>query len=258
MATPSVHHGTDGGTDTKHTMNESPITLRVEAGVAVATLSDPDRMNRFGTSMRNALVEILDTVAVHPDVRAFVLAASGPHFCVGGDVSEFGNAPSIFEARRIRWLVDPWLRLWNLPVPTIVALKGHTLGSGFEMAMYCDLRVADHTLSIGLPELRIGMLPAAGGTQTLARFTSPDQAMYLACRDQPLTAAQALAHNLVHELADDADERAGQLARSLASLPPHAAQAARQATRTAIDAPLTVGLTAEKRWARLVAATEHS
>src|SRR5712691_624482 len=138
-----------------------------EAGVALVSLNRPEQLNIYNLAMRDALIEVFVTVAQHPDVRAMVLRANGGHFSAGADLREFGSAPSILDARRIRWQRDPWLPLLDIPQPKIAVLRGYALGAGLEMACLCDIRLAAADTVVGLPETRLGMLPSADGTQSL-------------------------------------------------------------------------------------------
>ena len=105
-----------------------------DSGVATATISNPP-LNIYDLEMRDGLIEAFSAVRDNPDVRAFLLRSGGDHFSAGADLSEFGSASSISEARRIRWERDPWLPLLSLPVPTMASLRGYAMGSGLEMAL---------------------------------------------------------------------------------------------------------------------------
>ncbi|MDA3040565.1 MAG: enoyl-CoA hydratase/isomerase family protein [Actinomycetota bacterium] len=220
--------------------------------VAVVSLDSPP-LNIFDLEMRDGLIEAIHAVRDVPDVRAMILRSTGRHFSAGADLREFGSAPSIFEARRIRWDRDPWGPLWDCPVPTIAALRGVAVGSGMEIAMLCDLRVAEPTTQLGLPETKLGMLPAAGGTQSLTRAIGPHAALPLVASAITIDAAEALARGVVSFVSDDADARAFELARWFASLDAKTVAATRRALRVAGDLPLEVGLIAEKRLAATLA-----
>jgi enoyl-CoA hydratase/carnithine racemase len=179
-----------------------------------------------------------------------VLRANGRHFSAGADLSEFGNAESVFEARRIRWDVDPWGPLWDLPQPSVVALHGYALAAGLEMALLCDIRLATPDTVLGLPETKLGMLPAAGGTQSLTRAVGPVAALPIVTSAVNISAAEALRRQLVHRLVDDVEAEAMAIARRWAALEPGPLQAARRALRAAGDLPLDAGLALEARLAR--------
>lgn len=222
------------------------VHLELDGPVAVVTLDAPP-LNIFDLEMRDGLIEAVSAVRDLPDIRAMILRSAGRHFSAGADISEFGTADSIVEARRIRWDRDPWGPLWDLPVPTIAALRGVAVGSGMEMAMLCDLRVAAHDTRLGLPETTLAMLPAAGGTQSLTRALGPHAALPLVASAVTIDAIEAEDRGLIHWLADDVDATALSLAHQLALLTPIVVAAARRALRAAGDLPLDAGLATEKR-----------
>ena len=204
-----------------------------EAGVAVVRLNRPDALNIYNLAMRDDLIEAFGAVRDLPEVRTMVLAAAGKHFSAGADLSEFGTANSMYEARRIRWRRDPWGPLLAIEAPTIAALHGYALGAGFEMALMCDFRLAAPDTVVGLPETKLGMLPSAGGSQTLARLVGPAAATRLVMTAENVTAPDALAAGLVHQITDDVEALALDLARRLAAVSPVVMKAARHQLRTA-------------------------
>lgn len=224
-------------------------------GVATITLCHPP-LNIYDLDMRDGLIEAITAIRDVPDVRCVVLAADGKHFSAGADLSEFGTAESIFDARRIRWDRDPWLPLVNLPVPTLCALRGYALGSGLEMSLLCDVRIASEDAVLGLPETKLGMLPAAGGTQSLTAAIGPGAALPLVLSGRNINATEARRLGIVCEVVptDDLDSRAAELAGELARIDQSVARALRRCQWAANDLPLSDGLAVERRWARLVAA----
>lgn len=224
------------------------IRFEIDAGVAVVSLHRPDRLNIYNLEMRDALIEAFAAVRDHPDARALLLRANGPHFSAGADLSEFGTAESTFEARRIRWDRDPWIPLWYLPQPSVVALHGHVLGAGLEMALLCDFRLAAPDTHLGLPETRLGMLPSAGGTQSLTRAISAAAALPMVLTGETIEAGEAERRGLVR-VVEDVEAEALRLSQRLAALPARAAQAAKRAVRLALDVALPEGLAVERRLA---------
>ena len=230
-----------------------PVRLELDAELTVAVVTlDAPPLNIFDLEMRDALIEALSAVRDIDEVRVMILAAGGKHFSAGADLSEFGSASSIFEARRIRWDRDPWSLLWDLPVPTIAALHGVALGSGLEMSLLCDIRVAEPGSRIGLPETKLGMLPAAGGTQSLTKAIGPDAAVPVIALADELDGRQALDQGIVTLLADDPDAAAHDLAADLASRDPLAMRQLKRSLRAAVDLPLAAGLAVERRLSRTV------
>ena len=227
----------------------STVELSVEDGVGRVVLARPE-LNIYNLEMREDLIEAFTAVRDLPEVRAVVLAARGRHFSAGADLAEFGTAESVFEARRIRWWRDPWLPLLDSPKPSVAALHGYALGAGFEMALMCDFRLAAPDTRVGLPETRLGMLPSAGGSQTLARLVGPGRALPVVLAGENIDAPEAVRQGLVDEVADDVDAAAVELARRLAALDPERVAAARRALRAAADLPLAAGVELERGLAR--------
>ncbi len=221
-----------------------------EAGVAVVTLDHPP-LNVYDLEMRDALIATLTAVRDVPDVRCMILRAAGKHFSAGADLSEFGSADTIVDARRIRWDRDPWITLSELPVPTIAELHGYTVGSGLEMSLLCDLRIAADDAVLGLPETKLGMLPAAGGTQSLTRAIGPHAASPIVLSGRNLDASEALRRGLVHEVVprDALQERTGELAVQLAQVDPAVMRSLKRALAAADDLPLGEGLRVERHLA---------
>lgn len=223
-------------------------------GVAVLTLNRPERANAFSVAMRDRLWEALLAIRDSPGVVAAVVRADGDHFSVGADLSEFGTAGSLFDARRVRFERPLWELLWSLPQPLVAALRGYTLGSGLEIALMCDARLARADVQLGLPEARFGMLPAAGGTQTLTRAAGQSAALAAILRCERIDADRAQALGVVDALSDDVDAAALALAARWAALGPLRARAAKAALRAASDLPPDAAGATERRLARLVAA----
>lgn len=246
----------------------SPASERLQlaiddtTGVARITLRHPP-LNIYDLEMRDQLIEAVTAVRDIGYVRCLLLTATGPHFSAGADLSEFGTAESITQARRIRWDRDPWLPLVELPVPTLCALHGYSIGSGLEMSLLCDIRIAATDTVLSLPEVKLGMLPAAGGTQSLARAIGSSAALPLILTGRQITAAEALQLGLVTELAEPSKlaERATELAEELATgVGRHGratTRALRRCLRAATDLSLNDGLVVERRQAEALAASDR-
>lgn len=225
-------------------------------GVATITLTHPP-LGIYDLAMRDELIEAVTAVRDVPTANCLLVRTSGQHFGAGADLSEFGTADSVLEARRIRWQVDPWNPLLELPIPTLAALRGFALGSGLELALLCDLRIAEPGAVLGLPETKLGMLPAAGGTQSLTRAVGPHATLPWVLTGDRLTAADALRIGVVTEVVDDSqlDQRATELATELARTPRPRWQAVRACLTAANDLPLAAGLEVEARHAAVLAPT---
>jgi enoyl-CoA hydratase/carnithine racemase len=227
------------------------VTLRVDDGVLWIGLNRPERHNIYNLAMRDALYEAFIFAADHPDVRVAVLFGEGDNYSAGADLSEFGSAPSQDIARRVRFARDVFARLAECPRPVLAALHGYCFGSGLELALLCDYRIAADGATLALPEMQLGMIPAAGGTQSAPRVAGLGHAYGFLLTGERITAADALRRRLVDEVTsrNALHERAGELARLVAGLPQDAVAATRDALRRGRDLPLRDGLHMEARLA---------
>ena len=206
------------------------IELSGDGPVALVTLDNPP-LNLLTAAMRRRLAQIATDLARRPDVRAVVLAGAGDRaFSAGSDVREFPRDPAA-GMRRARAEHDAYRRLGHLPQPVVAALWGHVLGGGLELALACDLRVADESALLGLPEVRIGVFPAGGGTQRLPRLIGSARAKELMMLGHTIDADEALRLGLVNRVvaAGTALDAALELARSIAERPGLAIRAIKRA-----------------------------
>lgn len=224
------------------------------------SLDRPECLNAYSVAMRDELHAVLGAADADPGVRVLMLRGRGPAFSTGGDLREFGRAPSAFVARQVRWQRDVWGRLLRLRAITLAAVHGLAVGGGMEMALLCDLCLAADDARFALPETGRGMIPGVGGTQTLPRRVGTGRALDLVLGGRWLDASAAEALGLVvGVVARPRLERASlALACRLAHIPPAAALAARRCVRAAHDLPLEAGVALERRLALgLERATPH-
>jgi enoyl-CoA hydratase len=227
-------------------------------GIAYVTLNRPQALNAFNTRMRDDLYEILDAIKSDDEVRVAVFKGAGEKaFCAGADLKEFLTAPSVVEARQIRSIRDLWRLFLSVPQPLIAALHGYVLGSGIEIALYCDLRIAAPDAVFGLPEVSLGILPAAGGTQTLPRILGLPGAFDMLLTGRRLSGQEAYGMGMVNYLVPRAKllPTADELAQKVASYDPIVVRNAKQAVIKGMDLTLDQGLDLE--W-RLAAKTRES
>ena len=228
-------------------------TLRYEkrGRVAIVTLDRPEVLNAYNVAMRDDLHAVLGAADEDPEVRALVLRGRGRAFSTGGDVSEFGSAPSPLVARAVRWQRDVWSRLLELRAATVAAVHGYAVGGGMEMALLCDLRVAAPDARFALPETGLGMIPGVCGTQTLPRAVGTARGLDLVLSGGWLDAHQARGLGLVSRVVARGRLEATALAfaRRLARLDPRVIAAARLAVRAAHDLTLDAGCALERRLA---------
>ena len=183
-----------------------------------------------------------------------ILRGEGPAFCTGGDVSEFGSAPSPVRAREVRWQRDNWGLLLHLPQPTIAAVHGYTVGGGMEMALLCDMCIAADDTVFFLPETSLGMIPGVAGTQTAPRAIRLGRALDMVLTGKRLKADQALQIGLVNQVVPLATllTEAKSLAYTLSRYHPTVLALAKRAVRQGADLNLSDGLRLEQNLFALV------
>jgi enoyl-CoA hydratase/carnithine racemase len=220
--------------------------------VAHVILNRPQAFNAYSVQMRDDLYEVLSAIRIDDEVRVIVFSGAGEKaFCAGADLKEFLTAPSAVKARRIRAVRDLWKLFLSLPQPLIAALHGYVLGSGIEISLFCDIRIASPDVVFGLPEVGLGILPAAGATQTLPRVLGLAGSLDMLLTGRRLTGQEALAMGLVNQLVprEKLMEKAEEMAKKIAAYNPAVVQNAKQAVRTGLDLPLEQGLELESRLA---------
>lgn len=223
-------------------------------------LNRPEVLNAYNMAMRDELYEALGAIAEDDDVAVALLRGRGRSFCAGADLTEFGTAPSQAIARQVRWQRDVWGRLLELPVPVICAIHGHCIGSGVEMALLCDLRLASAEATFAMPEVQLGMIPAAGGSQTMPRSLGLSAALDLLLTGGRIDSAEARRIGLVNRVLptrEALDSEAEALARQLAPIWRSIA-AVKQAVREGAAQPMSTALHTELRLsAQAHVATTH-
>jgi enoyl-CoA hydratase/carnithine racemase len=228
--------------------DEPPVLFEKRDGIAWVTLNRPAVLNAIDLQMRDELWDVLQVIEADPDVGVVVFKGAGDRaFSSGADIKDFGTAPSFAEARRARRERDLWGRLAALDKPLIAAIQGFALGAGCELSLYCDFRIASEDARMGLPEVSLGYLPAAGGTQISTRLLGRGQALHLIATGEPLRAQEALEWGLVDRVVprERLLEEAELLAKRLLAQPAAALRAARRAIRAGFDIPLEAGLRLE-------------
>ena len=229
----------------------SALLFEKKGAVAHISLNRPHALNAYNIQMRDDFSEVLAAAEDDPDVRAVLITGQGRAFCAGADLTEFGAAPSQAVARQVRWERDVWGQLVRLPKPVVVAMHGYCIGSGVEIALLGDLRLAGEDTIFALPEVQLGMIPAAGGTQTVPRNVPPGTAMELLLTGRRFDAAEALAMGLITRVVanDDLIDAAWAVADATAALDPRAVAAAKTALTLSSDLSLADGIALETRLA---------
>ena len=228
------------------------ITYEKKDNIAYITLNRPQMLNVYNVRMRDELYQVLSAIKDDAELSVAVLKGNGQKaFCAGADLSEFLTAPSPMTARQVRWERDVWGLFLSIPQPIIAALHGYVLGSGLEMALCCDLRIASEDAQFGLPEVSLGIIPAAGATQTLPRTISRARALDMLLTGRWLNAQEACEAKLVNRIVtrDQLLPVVEDIAEKIASYNQMAVRKAKQALVRGRDLPLAEGLAMERRLA---------
>jgi len=223
--------------------------------IAYVTLNRPKVLNVYNTQMRDELYQILGAIKDDSEVRVAILKGAGDKaFCAGADLSEFLTVPSPIIARQVRWERDVWGLFLSLPQPLIAALHGYVLGDGIEIALCCDLRIASKDAQFGTPEVGLGIIPAAGATQTLPRAVGRGKALEMLLTGRWINADEAYRAGLVNRVVprEELLATAEGIARKIASYNQTAVRNAKQALVRGLDLSLDEGLELEKRLASLL------
>ena len=226
--------------------------------IGEVVLDRPDAMNALNTSMLAELTGHFTALAADPSVTVVIVSAAGERaFCAGADLKErAAMSDALIMAQRPAFRAA-FRALLALPQPAIAAVHGYALGGGCELALSCDVIVAEETAVLGLPEATVGLVPGCGGTQLLARRTGPGRAAELIFSGRQVQAAEAAEIGLADRLvpAGRAREVAFELGRQIAANSPVAVRAAKLALRGGADLPLAAALEVEDAAWRTAAAS---
>lgn len=238
-------------------MGETPVLFETDAdGVAWITLNRPHVLNAMNLEVRDLLWPLLGAVRDDPAIKVAVFRGAGERaFSAGADITEFGTAPSFVEARRARRERDLWGAMLQIWKPMVASIHGIAYGAGCELSLLCDIRIASDDATFALPEVTLGYIPSAGGTQTLPRTISPGLARQMIYTGEPIDAAQALAAGLVQRVVPRArlvDETRA-VALQLAAMPVAVVRGIKEAMLRGEGLPVERGLALEQVIAARVA-----
>ena len=237
--------------------DESPLLASAPTdGVLELRLHRPAVRNALSTPLLRAIAEALDLAEHDDDVRCVVLTGGERVFAAGADLGEMARKD--LQAVLLEQRPALFARIARFPKPLVAAVCGYALGGGCELAMHADIVVAGESARFGQPEINLGIMPGAGGTQRLTRAVGKSLAMKMVLCGELLDAAQALQAGLVAEVAPDAQclARAHELARRIAAKAPLAARLAKEAVLQSFETPLSAGLLLERRNFVILAGTE--
>jgi enoyl-CoA hydratase len=239
-------------------LSDELVRLERDGPVAVVLLNRPKQLNALSGELMAALVETLRQLDEDRGVRAIVVGGNERAFAAGADIAELaaGTAISLYENRRI----DAWDAIRAVRTPLVAAVSGFCLGGGCELAMLCDLIVASESATFGQPEINLGVLPGAGGTQRLTRAVGKAVAMDMILSGRTLSAREALGFGLVARVV--AREawlaEAKRVAADIAAKSPISVRLAKEAVDKAFEAPLAVGVEFERRAFYLARASDDA
>ncbi len=236
----------------------SLVNVERDDAIAIVLLNRPQQLNALSDELMTELVAALEELDADGAIRCIVLGGGERAFAAGADVAELaaGTPISLYENRRL----DRWDAIRALRTPLVAAVSGYCLGGGCELAMACDLIVASETAQFGQPEINLGVLPGAGGTQRLTRAVGKSAAMDMILSGRMLAAEEALQFGLVARVvAREAWlEAAKAVAREIAAKSPVSVRLAKEAVDKAFEAPLSVGIDFERRAFYLARASEDA
>jgi len=205
------------------------VNLAIEGSTAWLTLQRPDKLNALSPELLAQGVEAAQQVASNGDVRCLIIQGAGRAFCAGADLASMQGMTTAQAQRRFE-RTNLWQLLEDLPQPTIAAVHGYCFGGGCELALACDFRLAADSARFGQPEIKVGIMPGAGGTQRLPRLVGMTHAKELVLLGEPIDANEAYRIGLVNRVvpADQLADEARRWADKLAQLPPLSLRAAKR------------------------------
>lgn len=223
------------------------VLVNIEGLLAVLTLNRPMVLNALSPAVLLCLADRLEALDQDPDIRVLIITGSGRAFAAGADIQAMAQAgpADILQSGGLA----NWQRIRQIDKPLIAAVNGLAYGGGCELAMSCDLIVAAETARFAQPEIRLGIMPGAGGTQRLAAAIGPYRAMEYVLTGEPFSARQAFEWGLVNRITppERCLDEARDLGMTLAARPPLAVRLAREAVRCGVETSIREGLGIERR-----------
>lgn len=227
-------------------MNDELVLVEKDGAVGIVHLNRPDKLNALSPDMMEAMASAVEGLDADEDIRVIILVGSERVFAAGADIEAMSKMSA--EDMNKANTMGPRNRIRDVSKPTIAAVSGFVFGGGCELAMQCDMIVASETAKFGQPEIKLGIIPGAGGTQRLIKAMGPYKAMEMVLTGEPIDAQTAYELNLVNRVVpvERFLEEAKELARVIAERPPLAVKAARDAVRKGTETTLKEGFELER------------
>lgn len=232
------------------------VNSQAAPGVALVSLNRPKELNALNPQLMGELLQAFQELDKDPQVRAIVLTGNDQAFAAGADIRQMATMTPVDMIRQNQFQV--WDDIARISKPVLAAVSGYALGGGCELALMCDLIIASESAKFGQPEVKIGTIPGAGGTQRLTRALGKAKSMELILSGRMLTAAEAMQYGMVARVfpQDSYLKETLTLAGEIASMPAVAVRLAKEAVNKAYESHLTEGLAFERRNFYLTFATE--
>ena len=208
--------------------------------IAHIKLNRPEVINAYNTQMRDELYEALTAVRDDPEIRVLIISGNGDKgFCAGADLTEFDSTPSQIVARSVKYERDIWALINEIKQPIIAALHGYVIGSGLEIACFCDIRIAAKGTVFKMPELSLSLIPAAGGTQTLSRIINYSQSLNIILSNKNISVREAKDIGLIKKIVEKKNltYHVKKLAKQLAKINPDSIHIAKNLIKSSKDFP---------------------
>ena len=236
---------------------KKPVTMEcIDQHIAIVKIDRPEAKNALNTEVRKQLAQIFSELALNDDIRVVILTGGESVFAAGADLKELAAAQTTDMS--LRHTERYWQAIAHYPKPVIAAVNGYALGGGCELAMHADIIIAGESAQFGQPEVKVGIMPGAGGTQRLFRAVGKFHAMRMILTGCLVSAQEAYQMGLVTQVVPDSEtiDTALKMAKTIARLPPIALEHIKEVALMSEDVPLNAGLSLERKSFQLLFDTE--
>ena len=227
-------------------MDQEVLLLERMDPIAKITLNRPNLLNALNSDLMKKLADLLEELDQDEAIRVIVLTGNKKAFAAGADIKELSETKPVEFV--MKQFFRDWERIRKITKPLIAAVSGYALGGGNELAMCCDMIIASDTAQFGQPEILLGVIPGAGGTQRLTKAAGSKKAMEMILTGKNISAEEALKWGLINRIvpAEELEQETMALAKEIAEKPPVAVRLAKQAVLKAQELPLEHGLNFEQ------------